>query len=89
MSGSLASSFPVTVQMLSDWHIGTGDGRVAAVDAQIRRDSDGLPFVPAKTLTGLWRDACETVASAFDDGNGTAWQAWADWLFGSQRGHGR
>ena len=84
MSGSLASSFPVTVQMLSDWHIGTGDGRVAAVDAQIRRDSDGLPFVPAKTLTGLWRDACETVASAFDDGNGTAWQAWADWLFGSQ-----
>ena len=63
---------------------GTGDGRVAAVDAQVRRDSEGLPFVPAKTLTGLWRDACETVAAAFDEGTGTAWRAWADWLFGSQ-----
>ena len=84
MTGTLASRFPVTVRMLSDWHIGTGDGRVAAVDAQVRRDGDGLPFVPAKTLVGLWRDACETVASAFDDQNGTAWQAWVDWLFGSQ-----
>ena len=84
MSANLASSFPVTVHLLSDWHVGTGDGRVAAVDAQVRRDSEGLPFVPAKTLAGLWRDACETVASAFDEGTGTAWHAWADWLFGSQ-----
>jgi CRISPR-associated protein Csx10 len=84
MSGSLASSFLVTVRLLSDWHVGTGDGRVAAVDAQVRRDSEGLPFVPAKTLVGLWRDACETVASAFDDAGGSAWQAWVDWLFGSQ-----
>ena len=84
MGGTLAGSFEVAIRMLSDWHIGTGDGRVASVDAQVRRDGEGLPFVPAKTLAGLWRDACETVASAFDDGDGTAWQAWVDWLFGSQ-----
>ena len=30
------------------------------------RDADGLPFVPAKTLRGIWRDACERVAYGLD-----------------------
>ena len=35
-----AVTFPVTLRFLSDWHVGTGEGRVGVVDALIRRDSD-------------------------------------------------
>ncbi|MBI1759059.1 MAG: hypothetical protein HYR62_07525 [Actinobacteria bacterium] len=90
----MTADFGVRLVFLSDWLIGTGEGRLAAVDAVVRRDADGLPFVPAKTLIGVWRDACETVAAALDGapnapgapggGAGGAWAAWVDWLFGSQ-----
>jgi CRISPR-associated protein Csx10 len=74
--------------MLSDWIVGTGQGRVGDVDATVRRDGDGLPFVPAKTLTGIWRDACEQVAGWLAapgaEAAGNPWLAWVDWLFGSQ-----
>src|SRR5450432_381037 len=84
MSG-LPPVFPVRVRMLSDWIVGTGEGRVGDVDATVRRDADGLPFVPAKTLIGIWRDACEQVAGWLDgSGGGAPWQAWVDWIFGSQ-----
>jgi CRISPR-associated protein Csx10 len=59
----LPLTFPVRAHMLSDWIVGTGEGRVGDVDATVRRDSDGLPFIPAKTLTGIWRDACEQVGA--------------------------
>lgn len=59
----LPRRFPVQVWMLTDWIVGTGEGRVGDVDATVRRDQAGLPFVPAKTLTGIWRDACEQVAA--------------------------
>ncbi|MET7426946.1 RAMP superfamily CRISPR-associated protein [Dactylosporangium sp. NPDC005555] len=87
---SLPSRFTVTLHFLSDWHIGTGQGRLGTIDADVRRDVDGLPFVPAKTLIGVWRDACETVADTLDQpigqpaGGPGPWQAWVTWLFGSQ-----
>jgi CRISPR-associated protein Csx10 len=80
---ALASVFQVRVCMLSDWIVGTGEGRVGDVDATVRRDGDGLPFVPAKTLTGIWRDACEQAAGWLGGQDG-GWQAWVDWIFGSQ-----
>ena len=85
MSG-LQGAFPVRVLMLSDWTVGTGEGRVGEVDATVRRDADGLPFVPAKTLTGIWRDACEQVAGWLGGAAGAEnpWLAWVDWVFGSQ-----
>jgi len=71
--------------MLSDWHIGSGFGRPGDVDRLMRRDANGLPFIPAKTLTGIWRDACETVAHGLDrqetDGN---WQRLVSLIFGDQ-----
>jgi CRISPR-associated protein Csx10 len=84
----LPPAFPVRVQMLSNWIVGTGEGRVGDVDATVRRDGDGLPFVPAKFLAGAWRDGCEQVAGWLG-GAGTAdadnpWLAWVDWVFGSQ-----
>ncbi|MBF9129149.1 hypothetical protein I0C86_09180 [Plantactinospora sp. S1510] len=85
---SLPATFEITLDFLSDWHIGTGHGRLGTIDAEVRRDADDLPFVPAKTLVGVWRDACETVAETFDrTAHGDAWQAWITWLFGSQAAH--
>ncbi|KXK58951.1 hypothetical protein AWW66_26905 [Micromonospora rosaria] len=83
---SVPVTFDITLEFLSDWHVGTGQGRLGAVDAEVRRDADGLPFVPAKTLVGVWRDACETVADTFDRAGDRpgAWQDWVTWLFGSQ-----
>jgi CRISPR-associated protein Csx10 len=52
-------SFTITVKMLSDWHIGCGAGRTGDIDSLVQRDQNGFPYIPAKTLTGIWRDACE------------------------------
>ncbi|ASW55506.1 RAMP superfamily CRISPR-associated protein [Plantactinospora sp. KBS50] len=83
---TLPTDFDVTIEFLSDWHVGTGQGRLGSVDAVVRRDAAGLPFVPAKTLLGVWRDACETVAATFDRAadRPDAWTAWVAWLFGDQ-----
>jgi|GEM_PF-792270 len=55
---------------LSDWHAGTGAGRPGDVDRLVARDDDELPYLPAKTVTGLWRDGCEIAARALDGGSG-------------------
>ncbi|NJR61347.1 MAG: hypothetical protein HC769_22440 [Cyanobacteria bacterium CRU_2_1] len=71
--------------MLNDWHIGSGTGRPGDVDRLIQRDADGLPYIPAKTLTGIWRDACEQVAFGLDEGiAGGQWSQWVIHLFGNQ-----
>jgi CRISPR-associated protein Csx10 len=80
------AGFDVHLTFLSDWHVGTGAGRVGAIDACVHRDHDGLPFVPAKTLTGVWRDACETVAVVLDGGPAGTWSDWVTTMFG---GHER
>src|SRR5438128_1661025 len=53
----LLQSFRIRLRMESDWHVGSGMGRPGNIDRLIVRDSDGLPFVPAKTLRGILRDA--------------------------------
>jgi CRISPR-associated protein Csx10 len=83
-------SFTATINMLSDWHIGSGAGRTGDVDRLVQRDKDDLPYIPAKTLTGIWRDACELVALGLDDGqledghDRPSWQKWIVYLFGDQ-----
>src|SRR5436305_11235216 len=69
----LSASFRLRLEMKSDWHIGAGAGRPGDVDRLVRRDEDDLPFVPGKTLTGIWRDACERVALGLDDGVPAEW----------------
>lgn len=73
--------------MLSDWHIGSGTGRPGEVDRLVLRDDNGLPYVPAKTLTGIWRDACERAAFGLDNGKPGAWCRWVPFLFGEQAAH--
>ena len=86
MSNALTpqSQFLATLKLTSDWHIGLGAGRPGEVDRLVQRDHDGLPFIPAKTLTGIWRDTCETVALGLDNGQVGGWSAWVMYLFGEQ-----
>ncbi|HIK42617.1 RAMP superfamily CRISPR-associated protein [Thermoleptolyngbya sp. M55_K2018_002] len=78
--------FQLTITMQSDWHVGAGAGRRGDIDRLIQRDTDGLPYLPAKTLTGIWRDACELIANGLDSAGGTStsWNQWVDFLFGDQ-----
>lgn len=83
----LGAAFSARLEMLSDWHIGSGTGRPGEVDRLVLRDDNGLPYVPAKTLTGIWRDACERAALGLDDGEPGAWCRWVKFLFGEQAAH--
>lgn len=81
------TSLKLRLEFLSDWHVGEGAGARGHVDAIVRRDpADGMVYVPAKTLTGIWRDGCERVArgldGAADDG---PWQRLLLSVFGSDR----
>lgn len=83
VSGVLSISFA------SDWHCGIGQGRHGGIDRLVARDADGLPFVPAKTLLGLWRDACEKAARGLDaDATRPQWAGLVARLFGAAPGHG-
>lgn len=82
--GPLPETFRIRLTMTSDWHVGSGMGRPGNIDRLIIRDSDGLPFVPAKTLRGIWRDACERLCHGLDDGQLDEWSRLVDQLFGSQ-----
>jgi CRISPR-associated protein Csx10 len=79
----------LTIKMLSDWHIGSGTGRPGNIDRLVQRDAHNLPYIPAKSLTGIWRDGCELVAQGLDAGQDAGktgtWQQWVNWLFGEQQ----
>jgi CRISPR-associated protein Csx10 len=80
----LPSPFRVSLQMKSDWHIGTGAGRPGSIDSLVARDADRFPFVPAKTLNGIWRDTLERVTLGLDNGTPGGWTKWVDVVFGNQ-----
>lgn len=80
-----ASPTTLKVTFTSDWHVGDGAGVPGYIDRIVRRDpQDQLPYLPAKTLTGIWRDACEQVAAGLDGGGASRWQTLVDTLFGNQ-----
>jgi CRISPR-associated protein Csx10 len=78
------SAFTVRLTMLSDWRIGTGTGRHGEINRLVVRDETGLPYVPAKTLVGVWRDACEVAATGLDAGRDGVWHRWVGFTFGEQ-----
>lgn len=80
----LPDQFRIRLTMESDWHVGSGMGRPGNIDRLIARDADDLPFVPAKTLRGIWRDACERLALGLDEAQTGAWSKLVNHLFGSQ-----
>lgn len=52
------------IEFFSNWHCGSGLAAGADVDALVVKDTDGLPYVPGKTIKGLLREAAEEL-----DGN--------------------
>ncbi|MEA5619868.1 RAMP superfamily CRISPR-associated protein [Cronbergia sp. UHCC 0137] len=75
----------IKIKLTSDWHIGSGAGIPGDIDSLVQKDQYGLPYIPAKTLTGILRDACELVAFGLDNrAENGAWQKWVDYLFGEQ-----
>ncbi|MUN41080.1 RAMP superfamily CRISPR-associated protein [Actinomadura litoris] len=82
----MSHSVSLTLRMLSDWHIGAGTGQYGRLSRQVLKDEKhGLPFVPAKSLNGVWRDGCEIAARALDTETATGiWHSWVDYLFGYQ-----
>ncbi len=44
------------------WRVGSGEGAGRHLDALVRRDGYGLPFVPGTTIRGVVRDAVGVVA---------------------------
>ena len=68
------------VEFQSDWHIGSGAGIPGSVDRQVLRDSQGFPYIPGKTLTGILRDAAEFIAEI----RGDSYKNLPSELFGNQ-----
>lgn len=53
----MENSLEINAQFLSYWHIGTGRGSGQNLDALVEKDSNGLPYIPGRTIKGLFRDA--------------------------------
>ncbi len=83
----MSDALTLHLQFLSDWHVGEGAGARGQIDAIVRRHpTDGLPYVPAKTLTGILRDGCERVAYGLDAGQEDGhWHTLLREVFGSNQ----
>lgn len=46
-----------TITFLEYWQVSSGLGLGSAVDSECLKDKHDLPYIPGKTLKGLWRDA--------------------------------
>ncbi|OQA07799.1 MAG: RAMP superfamily protein [Bacteroidetes bacterium ADurb.Bin397] len=56
-----------TIQFLSDWHIGSGLSAGAESDAEVNKDENGLPYIPGKTMKGLFKAALLEMPNQFID----------------------
>ncbi|HPM01044.1 MAG TPA: RAMP superfamily CRISPR-associated protein [Candidatus Cloacimonadota bacterium] len=63
------SDFMYQIRFLTDWHCGSGLTSGADVDALVIKDTNQLPFIPGKTIKGLFREAAEQIAHYETDKN--------------------
>ncbi|HZK06087.1 MAG TPA: RAMP superfamily CRISPR-associated protein [Actinomycetaceae bacterium] len=79
----------------SDWAVSSGHARHDQIDSLVRRDPDGLPYVPGKTVRGMLRDEAMRIASALDTPPAGAsavttsgvWMKWFRHLWGGSGSH--
>ena len=45
------------INLLSDWHCGSGLSAGVESDAEVLKDDSNLPYIPGKTIKGLLKDA--------------------------------
>jgi CRISPR/Cas system CSM-associated protein Csm3 (group 7 of RAMP superfamily) len=50
------------IEMLSDWHVGSGLDSGADADNIVLKDDDNLPYIPGKTIKGLLKDSLLDIA---------------------------
>ena len=55
-----------TIEFHTYWHCGSGLSKGADLDSLVVKDSNGLPFVPGKTIKGLLKEAVEDIRGFFD-----------------------
>lgn len=63
----LINDIKYKIEFLSYWHTGSGISGGVDVDAVVIKDTDGLPYIPGKTLKGHFRDALQTIADSNSD----------------------
>jgi CRISPR/Cas system CSM-associated protein Csm3 (group 7 of RAMP superfamily) len=51
------------IEFFSNWHCGSGLAAGADVDALVVKDAKGLPYVPGRTLKGLFRESAQELVS--------------------------
>ena len=54
------------IEFFSEWHCGSGLSAGADTDALVIKDSEGFPYIPGKTLKGLFREAIEELIELKD-----------------------
>jgi CRISPR/Cas system CSM-associated protein Csm3 (group 7 of RAMP superfamily) len=50
-----------TIEFHTYWHCGSGLSKGADLDSLVVKDSNGLPFVPGKTIKGLLKETVEDI----------------------------
>jgi len=45
------------IELLCDWHVGSGLDSGADADALVLKDENNLPYIPGKTIKGLLKDS--------------------------------
>ena len=67
----------ISISLLGFWYIGTGQEAGAYADSLVLKDSNGLPYIPGKTIKGMFRNSFVLCLH-----NGLVDQDQLDYLFG-------
>jgi len=49
------------IELLTDWHVGSGLDSGADADTLVLKDENNLPYIPGKTVKGLLRDSLNEI----------------------------
>jgi len=55
------------IEILSDWHIGSGLDAGADADLIVLKDKNNLPYIPGKTVKGLLKDSLQEIIDVSDE----------------------
>lgn len=61
----MSSTIHYKITFLDFWHLSSGLSGGVRLDSSVIKDSEGFPFVPAKTLKGVLREVAETFGNDF------------------------
>jgi CRISPR/Cas system CSM-associated protein Csm3 (group 7 of RAMP superfamily) len=76
----------IKIEFFSYWHCGSGISGGADSDALVKKDENGLPFVPGKTLKGHLREAAEWL---YDTTKADKYKSLLNQIFGQENKPGK